>query len=68
MLGIIRNDLFAVKERQDGNWVTVCISKSEETAKNYARILGIGQFAKPKLFHPSQNTVDLFILLGNSIE
>jgi|TARA_Y100000034_G_scaffold95328_1_gene115766 hypothetical protein len=66
-----RRDLYAVKEHGNGlnAWCIVHICRSLATAK---RLLGtcqpiLGYSHKAKLVHPAQNSVDLYVLAGNTI-
>ena len=64
----IRRDLYAVKEWQERHWVFVLITKDKKAAENYAKVLGFRKFKKPKIVHPSQFTVDCYVLVGNTID
>lgn len=65
----IRRDLFAVKEQQDGVWVTIKIMRDRTKAHNYAEVLDAFRTGrKTKVVHPSQFTVEAFVIVGNEIQ
>lgn len=74
---MIRRDLFAVKVFSDvgtnrGAWVTEVITTDRRRAFDHKRFVQTDHtrhfpLMDPKVVHPSQDTVEAFVLVGNTI-
>jgi hypothetical protein len=74
---MIRRDLFAVKVYSDvgatkGAWVCELITTDKARAFDHKRFVAQDHtrhfpLVEPKVVHPSQDTVNAFVLVGNEI-